>query len=143
MIDVATGEYGHEYIDKMLSLVDNGRCFNWLPYNAVVENNYKNQQKCLEFSPIHDEFEEEINPKHLRARSSNWQQFCILYKRRTIQMWRDSVFLLKIAQLIHFSTIIHFCYCCCLFLPELHETTNLHDIFLGYCCWWHIPRHWK
>lgn len=88
MIDVATGEYGHEYVDKMISLVDNGRCFNWIPYDAVAENNYRNEK----FSePNFDELEVEINPKHLRPRSSNWEQFCTLYKRRTVQMWRDSV----------------------------------------------------
>lgn len=89
MIDVASGEYGHEFIDKMISLVDNGRCLGWTPYDATVtRNNYKNE-KCFEM--ICDEFEEEINPKHLRARSTYWQQFWTLYKRRTTQMWRDSV----------------------------------------------------
>lgn len=90
VIDVASGEYGHEYIDKMISLVDNGRCLSWAPYDAVRENNYRND-KNLEISPAFDEFDEEIDPKHLKPRSSNWQQFCILYRRRTIQMWRDSV----------------------------------------------------
>lgn len=91
VIDVASGEYGHEYIDKMISLVDNGRCLSWQPYDAVcAENNYRNG-KNLEISPQFDEFDEEINPKHLRARSSSWEQFCTLYKRRTTQMWRDSV----------------------------------------------------
>lgn len=88
MIDVASGEYGHEYIDKMISSVDNGRCLNWKPYDAITENNYRNEKISEQ---IYDELEEEINPKHLRARSSSWEQFCTLYKRRMVQMWRDSV----------------------------------------------------
>lgn len=89
VIDVATGEYGFEYIDKMISAVDNGRCLNWTPYDAInADNNYQNEKQSEQYV---DEFEEEINPKHLRARSSFWEQFCILYKRRTLQMWRDSV----------------------------------------------------
>lgn len=90
MIDVATGEYGHEYIDKMISSVDNGRCLNWAPYDAITENNYRNEKLTGETLFL-DELEEEINPKHLRSRSSSWEQFCTLYKRRTVQMWRDSV----------------------------------------------------
>lgn len=90
MIDVAAGEYGHEFIDKMISLVDNGRCLGWTPYDENVAQKYcKNEQYTTEM--ITDEFEEEINPKHLRARSTYWQQFWTLYKRRTLQMWRDSV----------------------------------------------------
>lgn len=93
VIDVASGEYGHEFIDKMISVVDNGRCLNWTPYDAIAENNYRNE-KLYGQSQLIDELEEEINPKHLRARSSTWEQFWTLYKRRTIQMWRDSVGLL-------------------------------------------------
>lgn len=88
VIDVAIGEYGHEYIDKMISSVDNGRCLSWTPYETITDNNYRNEKNSGQYF---DELEEEINPKHLRARSSNWEQFCTLYKRRTLQMWRDSV----------------------------------------------------
>lgn len=89
VIDVTSGEYGHEYIDKMISLVDNGRCYGWTPYDMVAENNYRNQ-KCLTYPNV-AEFEEEIDPELLRPRATNWQQFRALYRRRTIQMWRDSV----------------------------------------------------
>lgn len=85
---MASGEYGHEYVDKMISLVDNGRCSNWMPSDSIEYKNNRNNEKVLENI---EEFDEEINPKHLKSRSSNWKQFCTLYKRRTIQMWRDSV----------------------------------------------------
>lgn len=91
MIDVATGEYGHEFIDKMISSVDNGRCLSWTPYDAVTDsNNYRND-KMFNHAQFIDELEVEINPKHLKAKSSSWEQFVTLYKRRTTQMWRDSV----------------------------------------------------
>lgn len=93
MIDVCTGEYGHEYIDKMISIVDNGRCLGWTPYDAVTENNYRNE-KLSAHSQFIEELEVEINPKHLRARSTFWEQFWTLYKRRSVQMWRDSVIIL-------------------------------------------------
>lgn len=93
MIDVCTGEYGHEYIDKMISSVDNGRCLSWTPYDAINNDNncLRNQQKYGAHAPFIDELEIEIDPKHLRPRSSFWQQFWTLYKRRSVQMWRDTV----------------------------------------------------
>lgn len=91
VIDVCTGEYGHEYIDKMISSVDNGRCLNWTPYDAITDNNNSRNQKYALHAPFIDELEIEINPEHLRPRSSFWQQFWTLYKRRTTQMWRDTV----------------------------------------------------
>lgn len=72
----------------MISLVDNGRCYNWMPTDSIEYKNNRNNGKILESV---EEFDEEINPKHLKSRSSFWKQFCVLYKRRTIQMWRDSV----------------------------------------------------
>lgn len=95
VIDVASGEYGYEYVDKMISLVDNGRCCRWSPDDASEKKNGSETEKSLSsgdsVETMISSFEEDIDPKHLRARSSNWQQFCTLYKRRTTQMWRDSV----------------------------------------------------
>lgn len=96
---MASGEYGHEFVDKMVSLVDNGRCYNWMPVDSIEHKNNLNNEKMLENMV---EFEEEINPKCLKQRSSFWQQFCILYRRRTTQMWRDSVSFLIFAYCIDF-----------------------------------------
>lgn len=137
MIDVAAGEYGHEFIDKMISLVDNGRCLGWKPYDEnVAQKNYKNEKYS---EMITDEFEEEINPKHLRARSTYWQQFWTLYKRRTLQMWRDSVkpFPLSINLFNRLQTeFTNFQFD----FVELHEAASLHDVFSWLNCWWNIPR---
>lgn len=144
VIDVASGEYGHEYIDKMISSVDNGRCLNWTPYDAAVtDNNYRNEKNL--HSQFIDELEEEINPKHLRARSSSWEQFWTLYKRRTVQMWRDSVSRLFIRIIYLFKsseqkiTIISRL----IFLTESHKTTNLHDILPRPGGWGYLSRHRK
>lgn len=122
MIDVASGEYGHEYIDKMISSVDNGRCLNWMPYDAITDNIYRNEKISGQYF---DELEEEINPKHLRARSSNWEQFCTLYKRRTVQMWRDSVRLKRKngKNRIGFTTKNTFLFC-----PIFRATSNFEFI---------------
>lgn len=37
------------------------------------------------------EFEEDIDPKQLKCRSSSLDQFKVLFNRRWKQMWRDSV----------------------------------------------------
>lgn len=93
VIDVASGEYGYEYVEKMISLVDNGRCGSWSPnaLNGEQSGSEKSLSSGASAETAMTTFDEEINPKQFRARSSNWQQFCILYKRRTTQMWRDSV----------------------------------------------------
>lgn len=93
MIDVASGEYGYEYVEKMISQVDNGRCINWIP-NAS-DDKYDLERENVVEKQIH-EFEAEIDPKQYMTSTSSWEQFCILYKRRTLQMWRDSVSFLMI-----------------------------------------------
>lgn len=136
-IDVASGEYGHEYVDKMITLVDNGRCDSWVPIDSIEYKNNRNNEKIPDSI---EEFDEEINPKHLESRSSFWTQFCTLYRRRTIQMWRDSVSKAKRAiyrfnwknKLIFFKNP-----------AELHEITNLHDIVFGSCCRRNLSRHWE
>lgn len=141
VIDVCTGEYGHDYIDKMISSVDNGRCLSWMPYDAVTDNNYRNE-KISAHSPFIDELEEEINPKHLRARSSSWEQFWTLYKRRTVQMWRDSVNIKtqsihqphKLKVKIMIGSIVFFS-------AELRETKDLYDILSRFDRRRHLSRH--
>lgn len=75
-----------EYIDRMVSAVENGKC-RWTPFLAIqnVLDEY-DVDKTL----IH-EFEEDIDPKQLKCRSTNWDQFKVLFNRRWKQMWRDSV----------------------------------------------------
>lgn len=77
-----------EYIDRMVSAVENGKCYSWTPFLAIqgVLDELDGEQNRI----IHD-FEEDIDPKQLKCRSTNWDQFKVLFNRRWKQMWRDSV----------------------------------------------------
>lgn len=79
----------------MISIVDNGRCLQWVPDGSIEPVNNMRNERYIENLPL-EEFEEEIDPKLLKPKSSNWHQFRILLKRRTTQMWRDSVSILPI-----------------------------------------------
>lgn len=67
----------------MVRSSENGKILRWKPIEAL-ENDHNN-------TPHMEEFEEEISPELLKANSSSWQQFRILHRRMTMQMWRDSV----------------------------------------------------
>lgn len=81
---MASGEYGNEHNEKMVISVDNGKCLKWNP-----EGNAESQLEESEYVP--EQFEEEINPKHLKSKTSAWQQFVILHKRMVIQIFRNRV----------------------------------------------------
>lgn len=85
MVEVSCGEYGPEFIDRMVQLVDNGKCHSWTP-DSIEQVKGESRHSVLD-----EQLEEEIDPEYLRSRSSSWEQFRILYSRRTIQMYRDSV----------------------------------------------------
>lgn len=89
VVEVASGEYGYEYIDKMIALVDNGRLIQWTPNS---DNNIVPDNQLIESHAPDELYEdEEIDPRLLEPSSTAWDQFCVLFKRRTKQMWRDSV----------------------------------------------------
>lgn len=71
----------------MVAQIDNGKCHSWNP--NMDSNEIDSQHEKNEFEM--EELVEEIDPRHLRARSSSWEQFKILYSRRIKQMCRDSV----------------------------------------------------
>lgn len=77
-----------EYIDRMVSAAENGKCYRWTPHLAIQKVLDENEGRAIQ------EFEEDIDidPKHLKCRSTSWDQFKVLFKRRWKQMWRDSVF---------------------------------------------------
>lgn len=86
VIDVSSGEYGKENVETLINNVKNGYCYNWriqsLPTTSkTVSSNMD----------ITDEFSEEISLHYLKAKTTSWQQFKILYRRRTFQIFRNSV----------------------------------------------------
>lgn len=92
MVEVSCGEYGMEYIDRMVSAVENGKCRRWTPLLAV--QNVLDESGGEKGGTI-EEFEEDIDPEQLKCRSTSWHQFKVLFNRRWKQMWRDSVIELR------------------------------------------------
>lgn len=88
VLEVSSGEYGMEYIDRMISAVENGKCSRWTPFLAI--QNVLDEKEGGKDVKVYD-FEEEIDPKQLKCRSTSWDQFKVLFNRRWKQMWRDSV----------------------------------------------------
>lgn len=94
MIEVSCGEYGFEFVDKMVTSVANGKCDSWTP---ALDSKMigENRNEITETPPRSnmEQFEEEFDPAEFKTQTSNWEQFRILHKRMTIQMWRDSNYL--------------------------------------------------
>lgn len=93
VIEVASGEYGREFLDRMVEYIDNGRVINWQP-SADIQDRYTKIYKfkncaynCQEFA----HFDEEINPNNLKFKCSGWQQFSILFRRVSKQIYRNKV----------------------------------------------------
>lgn len=95
VIDVASGEYGYEHLDKMITSVDNGRIIRWTPSGshsnkyelADTMNNNLPEDTINQFT----QYEEEIDSRHLKSKCSNWQQFCVLFRRNSRQIYRNTV----------------------------------------------------
>ncbi|KAG4072310.1 hypothetical protein HA402_004242 [Bradysia odoriphaga] len=103
IVEVSCGEYGIEYIDRMVKAVENGKCYRWTPFLAV-----QNVLDEIEGGDgtIH-EFEEDIDPKQLKCRSTSWDQFKVLFNRRWKQMWRDSCYMkLKIYMTLCLAVLV-------------------------------------
>lgn len=91
MIEVSCGEYGFEYVDKMVTSVANGKCNVWTP---AVDSKAGKATVADPFPQTNvARFEQEIDPAEFKTKTTNWEQFRILHKRMTIQMWRDSNYL--------------------------------------------------
>lgn len=73
----------------MVELIDNGRVLKWEP----SDNEHDRYEKLYNYE--HDEeltkFEEEINPNNLKFKCSNFEQFLILFRRASKQIYRNKV----------------------------------------------------
>lgn len=81
---MTAGEYGVEFVDQMIAMVENGKCYNWEPDS----NRRQHEISYFQYSGLDEVL---ILSKHLRTNLTGWQQFCILYTRRATQMLRDAV----------------------------------------------------
>ena len=85
VIEVASGEYGKEFIDRMVEVIDNGRVSSWEPLTTETESYIKASTDRNELS----QFEEEINPDNLKFKCSAFEQFQILFRRASKQIYRN------------------------------------------------------
>lgn len=99
VIEISCGEYGRRFIDKMIENIDNycplalnntdnGRNFAKATCHKNAKNGIYNQNSLENFNEV------EINFKHLKAKSSDWDQFCTLLKRNMTQTFRNRQYLL-------------------------------------------------
>jgi hypothetical protein len=96
---VSSGEYGSDCLDKMVSIVDNGRINKWTPSLSDLEASAlrrkekfdKDNSKSIEDGKNVEPFMEEINKNHLKSKCTSFQQFCILFRRMSKQIYRNKV----------------------------------------------------
>lgn len=77
----------------MTEMIDNGRVITWEPSEGLKERYVKmyNFKNTLEEYEDFSQFEEEINPNNLKFKCSSWQQFLILFRRSSQQIYRNKV----------------------------------------------------
>lgn len=80
----------------MVELIDNGRVINYKPSSNFIEKINDNviDRNGNQFGAENVELkqmEEEINPKNLKFKCSSWQQFCVLFRRASKQIYFNQV----------------------------------------------------
>jgi hypothetical protein len=81
----------------MVELIDNGRVINYKPPSNLIEKIHDNaidrggNQFKAENVELKQQMEEEINPKNLKFKCSTWQQFCVLFRRASKQIYCNKV----------------------------------------------------
>lgn len=75
-----------EYVTRMVESVDNGRVSSWEPTDRE-QNDFIRADHEKSFST----FEEEINPENLKFQCSAFEQFLILFRRSSKQIYRNRV----------------------------------------------------
>lgn len=73
----------------MVGLVENGKCFKWTQERAEGDGENGQAGSVLERQP--GEEWDGAEALTMMSGSTWWEQFVILYNRRTLQMIRDSV----------------------------------------------------
>ncbi|SPP79198.1 ATP-binding cassette sub-family G member 4 isoform X1 [Drosophila guanche] len=91
IIEVACHEYGDAYQKPMVEAIANGKVTRWTPPGddgKVTPTKTDTTSGASSFYEM-EQFDEEINPKLLQAKSSWWMQYKLLLCRMLLQMWRD------------------------------------------------------
>ncbi|XP_037957708.1 ATP-binding cassette sub-family G member 4 [Teleopsis dalmanni] len=100
IIEVACREYGSSFHAVMVDAIENGKTSRWSPVHRTNYNELKSMTPtksdttsgASSFDEI-EQFELEINPKLLKAKSSWWMQYKLLLARMMMQMWRDKSYI--------------------------------------------------
>lgn len=87
VIEVANGDYGYEFLEKMSTCMENGRNTAYLKERVEEE-----EQKSNEISFVQTSTEKKISPYNYDC--SIWYQFKILLRRFWLQTYRDSGYLI-------------------------------------------------
>jgi hypothetical protein len=126
VIEVASGEHGMECIERLVQLIDNGRVLSWKP--PVDDNNKYLKIYNTDTSQNSNflQFEEEINPNNLKFKCSAMEQFSILFKRSSKQIYRN-----KVSEV--YPTLLKFNHS--RFFAELSLRSNIHAYFSRNCDW--------
>jgi hypothetical protein len=77
----------------MVETIDNGRIIDWKPPTRICdryEKPYNGDRKQSAESEL-SHFEEEINPNNLKYKCSSWQQFGVLFRRASKQIYNNKV----------------------------------------------------
>lgn len=91
VIDVSSGEYGKENVERLVNNVKNDYCYNWR-IQIMEDRNLPTTSNTLSSNiDITDDFNHDISLNYLKAKTTSWQQFEILYRRRTFQIFRNTV----------------------------------------------------
>lgn len=103
VIDVSSGEYGRENVEKLVNNVKNGHCYNWRIQNIEAHSLPTTSNAVYSNIDISDEVNHEIDLNYLKAGTTSWQQFKILYRRRNFQTFRNSVTIILKNDLLYFD----------------------------------------
>lgn len=80
VVEIASGEYGNTYIERMIEKIDNGRVRRW---TTLIQNS----NEIIDCVPIHLE----IHPTLLKSKCTSWEQFSILFQRESTKIYRNRV----------------------------------------------------
>lgn len=79
----------------MVELIDNGRVIAYKPPSNLIDkfDEYASidGKSSSKISEERVEMEEEIDPSNLKFQCSSWQQFTILFRRASKQIYNDKV----------------------------------------------------
>lgn len=92
VIEAACGDYGRESVKRMIELSENGIIEKWTPcHHETIAVYGKHEEVNEQTKFISSQFDMELNTDQLNFKCSGFEQFCILLRRSTKQIFNDKV----------------------------------------------------